>query len=122
MKTTERISNNRLALPLIIIYLVSTALFMLGKKQLLQWGADPSVLIAGNTILFGASLASLRYLGQRLRQRLPQDAPLLIGIWPVKDEELGTDRITNHIGADYFASCMQEAVNACVETARKPVS
>ena len=67
----------------------------------------------------GASLASLRYLGQRLRQRLPKDAPLLVGVWPAKDPELGADKITNHIGADYFASCMQEAVNACVETALK---
>ena len=70
----------------------------------------------------GASLASLRYLGQRLRQRLPKGAPLVVGIWPSQDEELGTDKITNHIGADHFAACMQEAVNACVETARKSLS
>jgi predicted PurR-regulated permease PerM len=67
----------------------------------------------------GESLASLRYLSQRLRHRLPNDAPVLVGIWPGNDPELGIDKVANHIGADYFATCMEEAVDACVEAARK---
>jgi predicted PurR-regulated permease PerM len=70
----------------------------------------------------GASLASLRYLGQRLRQRLPKDAPLVVGLWPANDPELSPSKIGDHVGADRFASCMQEAVNSCVETARKAVA
>jgi hypothetical protein len=65
-----------------------------------------------------ASLASLRYLGQRLRHRLPKDAPLLIAFWPDDDPELNADKVTSHIGADRFASCLQAAVNECVEAAR----
>lgn len=66
-----------------------------------------------------ASLASVRYLSQRLRHRLPKDAPLLIGFWPDNDPELGAEKVTGHIGADHFASCLQEAVNECVAAALK---
>jgi len=66
----------------------------------------------------GSSLASLRYLSQRLRHRLPREAPLLIGFWPANDPEFSASMVTDHIGADRFAAFMQEAVNACVETAR----
>ncbi|HEX4506808.1 MAG TPA: AI-2E family transporter [Alphaproteobacteria bacterium] len=67
----------------------------------------------------GESLASVRYLGQRLRHRLPKEAPLLIGFWPADDPELTAEKVSSHIGADHFAGCLQEAVNACVEAARK---
>jgi hypothetical protein len=66
-----------------------------------------------------ASLASVRYLSQRLRHRLPKDSPLLIGLWPNDDPELNVDMVTSHIGADRFASCLKEVVDACVEAARK---
>jgi predicted PurR-regulated permease PerM len=69
----------------------------------------------------GASLASLRYLGQRLRHRLPKDAPLLVGIWPTNDPEVSAGKIGDNVGADRLASCMQEAVNGCVEAGRKAV-
>jgi len=67
----------------------------------------------------GASLASARYLGQRLRHRLPKEAPLVIGLWPSDDPELSPDKIAGHIGADHFASCLKEAVDICVEVARR---
>ncbi|HTE11493.1 MAG TPA: hypothetical protein VK645_10990 [Chitinophagaceae bacterium] len=64
MSISEKLQKNKLALPLIIVYCISTALVILGKKQLLQWGADSNVIIAGNMILFAVSLASL-FLYQR---------------------------------------------------------
>ncbi|GAC1450565.1 MAG: hypothetical protein NVSMB7_12920 [Chitinophagaceae bacterium] len=51
--------DNTLALPLIIVFGMVTALLVLGKKQLLAWGIDPRVVIAGNFILFAVSTASL---------------------------------------------------------------
>jgi predicted PurR-regulated permease PerM len=65
----------------------------------------------------GASLASLRYLAQRLRHRLPKDSPLLVGLWPSDDAQLKGDGIKGQIGADYFAATLADAVNACADAA-----
>ena len=64
------------------------------------------------------SPAHLRYLLQRLRRRLPKGAPILVGLWPAEDAAL-TDKTTqSRIGADYFASSLRDAVNACLKAAR----
>jgi hypothetical protein len=44
---------------------------------------------------------------------------LLVGFWPSDDPELTAEKITSHIGADMFAACLQEAVNACIDATRK---
>jgi predicted PurR-regulated permease PerM len=64
-----------------------------------------------------ASLASLRYLAQRLRQRLPKETPLLVGLWPSDDTALKDDEIKGRIGADYFAGSLADTINACADTA-----
>ncbi|MEO7453016.1 MAG: hypothetical protein ABIU63_18470 [Chitinophagaceae bacterium] len=46
-------------MPLVIVYSISTALVILGKQKLQQWGVDTTVLILGNLLLFLVSLASL---------------------------------------------------------------
>ena len=61
----------------------------------------------------------LRYLMQRLRQRLPRGTPILVGLWPVEDSTLTDAAVQRSIGADYFTSSLAEAVTACVDTARK---
>ncbi|MEO5684799.1 MAG: hypothetical protein ABIQ88_19310 [Chitinophagaceae bacterium] len=50
---------NKTILPLIVVYGITTAFLILGKKQLLGWGVDPSVVIVGNLLLFAVSLVSL---------------------------------------------------------------
>ena len=65
------------------------------------------------------SPAHLRYLMQRLRQRLPQGAPILVGLWPSQDKTLSDKQVQQTIGADYFTSSLAEAVNSCVEAARR---
>ena len=65
------------------------------------------------------SPAHLRYLMQRLRQRLPQGAPILVGLWPSQDKTLSDKQVQQTIGADYFTSSLAETVNSCVEAARK---
>ncbi len=54
----EKLKRNRLALPMIILFLLVTALCAGGKGQLLQWGVSPLVLGAGNLLLFAVSLLS----------------------------------------------------------------
>ncbi len=64
------------------------------------------------------SPAHLRYLLQRLRRRLPQGTPILVGLWPAEDAAL-TDKTTQSgIGADYFASSLRDAVDDCLKAAR----
>ena len=65
------------------------------------------------------SPSHLRYLMQRLRQRLPRGTPILVGLWPMEDSALTDKEVQRTIGADYFTSSLAEAVTACVDAARK---
>ena len=42
----------------------------------------------------------LRYLMQRLRQRLPLNAPILVGLWPAEGSTLKDEKTRATIGAD----------------------
>jgi len=64
MSISDRFRKNRIALPLVIVYCISTAFIVAGKKWLLQWGVDPGVVIIGNLLLFIVSITSL-FLYQR---------------------------------------------------------
>ena len=65
------------------------------------------------------SPAHLRYLVQRLRQRLPKDAPILVGLWPEQDTALSDRQIQASIGADFFTSSLEQAVGSCVDAATR---
>jgi len=56
--TNNKITNNRLPLPLVLVFCASTALLLVFKKQLQAWGVDPQVVIAGNLLLFAVTLGS----------------------------------------------------------------
>ena len=61
----------------------------------------------------------LRYLLRRIRQRIP-NAPILVGLWPAEEAVLHDDRLRAAVGADYYASTLRGAVNACLEASRQP--
>ncbi len=63
------------------------------------------------------SPAHLRYLMQRLRQRLPKDAPILVGLWPSTDSALTDVAVQKSLGADYFTSSLGQSVTSCVAAA-----
>jgi len=67
------------------------------------------------------SPAHLRYLMRRLRQRLPRNAPILVGLWPSEDPTLKDKAAQQAIGADYFTSSLCEAIAACAGAASKAV-
>ncbi len=50
------------------------------------------------------SPAHLRYLIQRLRQRLPRGTPILVGLWPSQDRTLSDQAAQRSIGADYYTA------------------
>ena len=63
------------------------------------------------------SPAHLRYLCQRLRRRLPDGTPVLVGLWPVEDSALKDTQLKAQVGADYFTSSLAEAVSRCAAAA-----
>ena len=63
-----------------------------------------------------SSPAHLRYLLQRLRQRLPQEAQILAGISSAEDTLQG-EAARTAIGADIVTSSLEESVAKCVEHA-----
>jgi hypothetical protein len=65
------------------------------------------------------SPAHLRYLLQRLRERLPRDTPILVGLWPTSDSALRDPKVRNQIGANYLTTSLAEAVSACADAALK---
>jgi predicted PurR-regulated permease PerM len=58
------------------------------------------------------SPSHLRFLLQRLRGRLPK-VPVLVGLWPEGDKAVTDKAVSATIGADYYATSLREAVNAC---------
>jgi predicted PurR-regulated permease PerM len=68
----------------------------------------------------GGTPTHLRYLLRRLRHRLPA-ARLLVGLWPADQAILADDRLRAVVGADVYTSSLREAVEACLEAARKDI-
>ena len=54
----ERLKKYRMALPLLILFLLVTAFCAGGSSQLVKWGVDSKVLAAGNLLLFAVSFFS----------------------------------------------------------------
>jgi hypothetical protein len=68
------------------------------------------VVVTGNP-------SHLRYLMRRLRTRLPRDVPVLVGFWP-EAEELHDERLRAAVGANYYTSSLNDAVETCMEVVR----
>jgi predicted PurR-regulated permease PerM len=63
--------------------------------------------------------ANMRHLIRRLRERLPQDAPILVGLWPAEDPILKDEALRSSIGGDYLVCSLGQVVSSCAEAARK---
>jgi hypothetical protein len=88
-----------------------------GSIQTLDVTAVTMVCIA--CLDMSGSTAHLRYLLQRLRQRLPTGTPILVGLWPEEDPMSKNEAIRGTIGADYFASSFEDVVNECLAVAQR---
>ncbi len=62
--------------------------------------------------------AHLRYLLQRLRQRLPK-APILVGLWPADDAVITDERLRTTIGANHYVTSLREAVASVLAEAHQ---
>jgi predicted PurR-regulated permease PerM len=65
------------------------------------------------------SPSHLRYLFRRLRRRLPPEVPVLVGVWPAEEAILADERLRKAVGADYYTTSLHDAVEACLDVARK---
>ena len=93
---------------------VATTRAAIGK---LDMGEVAMVCICGLDL--SGSVSHLRYLLKRLRWRLPPDVPILVGLWPDEAEMSHDDRLRGAVGADYYTSSLHDAVEACLQGARK---
>ncbi len=88
-------------------------------------GAIGSLDVGGVTMVciscldLSGSPSHLRYLLRRLRRHLPSDVPVLIGVWPGGEAILADERLRAAVGADYYTTSLHDAVEACVEVARR---
>jgi hypothetical protein len=57
--------------PMILVFILLNAFFIAGKNMLARWGADQSVLIVGNLILFAISITSFLLTRRSLRSANP---------------------------------------------------
>ena len=62
------------------------------------------------------SPSHLRYLLQRLRERLPRQK-LLVGLWPAEDATMTDAAVRKEIGADIYVSSLHDAVEQCIAVA-----
>jgi hypothetical protein len=88
------------------------------RQQISSLDVTGVAMICISYLNISGSPSHLRYLMRRLRQKLP-GAQILVGLWPAGDAAHKDDRIRAVIGADYYATSLQEAVNGCVEAAQK---
>ncbi|GJD52488.1 hypothetical protein OPKNFCMD_5254 [Methylobacterium crusticola] len=65
--------------------------------------------------------AHLRYLLQRLQEKLP-GKPLLVGLWPAEDAILTNQALRRQVGADYYVVSLRQAVETCLEALRKEIT
>jgi hypothetical protein len=80
---------------------------------------DGVAMVCISYLDISGSPAHLRYLIQRLRQRLPPGTPILVGLWPAGDAALTDKQIQRAIGADYFTASLADAVTCCVDAATR---
>jgi hypothetical protein len=58
--------------PLLLIFIVTTALFLINRARLSQWDIDVDVLIIGNLVLFAATAVSFFLFTRSLNSKNPQ--------------------------------------------------
>ena len=63
------------------------------------------------------SPSHLRFLLQRLRERLP-GKKLLVGLWPAGEGVINDEAKRREIGADLYVSSLNDAVSRCIEEAQ----
>lgn len=64
-------SVRRSFLPLILIFIITTALFITGRSALERWNIDQQVLLVGNLVLFAVTLLSFFFYTRSMDSKNP---------------------------------------------------
>lgn len=64
-------SVRRSFLPLILIFIITTALFITGRSALERWNIDQQVLLIGNLVLFAVTLLSFFFYTRSMDSKNP---------------------------------------------------
>ena len=86
-----------------------------GNINLLETGQVAMVCVSYLDI--SGKHAHLRYLLQRLRQRMPT-TPIVVGLWPSEDPSMPDPSVRAELGADYYTRTLHETVEICIRVAR----
>ena len=89
-----------------------------GNINLLQ--TDDVALVCVSYLDVGGKSAHLRYLLQRLRQRMPL-TPFVVGLWPSDNVSGPQQMLRAEFGANHYARTLREAVETCVTIANASV-
>ena len=76
-------------------------------------------MVCITSVAMTGSPSHLRYLMRRLRARLQQNVPVLVGFWREGEELLQDERLRAAVGADYYTSTLREAVEKTLEVVQK---
>ncbi len=88
------------------------------RSSISRLEADGVAMLCISYLHLDGSLSHLRYLIRRLRHRVP-GVPVMVGLWPADAEILRDERLRSALGAEYYASSLREAVEACVDEASR---
>jgi len=83
------------------------------RGRIASLDAEGVAMVCVSYLEASGSPSSLRYLMQRLRQRLP-GAPILVGLWQADAALLADERLRAAVGADHYVTALRDAVNACL--------
>jgi len=86
-----------------------------GNINLMQ--TDDVALVCVSYLDVGGKSAHLRYLLQRLRQRMPL-TPFVVGLWPSDNMSGPQQMLRAEFGANHYARTLREAVETCVTLAK----
>jgi predicted PurR-regulated permease PerM len=78
---------------------------------------DGAIMTCVTYLDIGGAPAHLKYLIERLRQRLPEATPILIGLWPLDDPAIRDEQLKAEVGVDYLAVSLLQAVTTCLSVA-----
>jgi hypothetical protein len=57
--------------PIILLFIITTALFIAGKARLADWNIDANVLIIGNLVLFAVTMLSFWFYARSMNTKNP---------------------------------------------------
>src|SRR5262249_36754934 len=80
---------------------------------------DDIAMICISYLDINGNPSHLRYLMRRLRART-RGVPILVGLWPADENAAENKNIRSTVGADFYATTLREALQACLSEAAAP--